>query len=253
MTVSEREQRILGIIETARAKRARFKDPRITMAHGAGGKATQTMIEGLFVPAFESPALAAMGDAGGVRVDGVDLAMTTDSFVVKPIRFPGGSIGELAVNGTVNDLAMSGARPLALSLSLILEEGLDAAELRAEVAAIAAAAAAAEVEIVAGDTKVVERGHADQMYVCTTGIGRIDPRASLSPGEPAPGRPHPRLRGAREPRHGDHARPRRVRARVRDRLRHVLAVARGRRPDGGGRAVAAHACATPRAAASPRC
>ena len=111
------------------------------MAHGAGGKATQTMIEGLFVPAFSSPALAAMGDAGAV--DGTDLAMTTDSFVVKPITFPGGSIGELAVNGTVNDLAMSGARPLALSLSLILEEGLESDELRAEVAAIAAAAAAA--------------------------------------------------------------------------------------------------------------
>jgi hydrogenase expression/formation protein HypE len=185
--VSDREQKILGIIETARAKRAKFKDPRITMAHGAGGKATQTMIEGLFVPAFASPALAAMGDAGGISVDGADLAMTTDSFVVKPIRFPGGSIGELAVNGTVNDLAMSGARPLALSLSLILEEGLDTDVLRAEVAAIAAAAEAAEVEIVAGDTKVVERGHADQMYICTTGLGRIDPRASLSPANLRPG------------------------------------------------------------------
>jgi hydrogenase expression/formation protein HypE len=182
---SSREQKILGIIETARAKRAKFKDARITMAHGAGGKATQTMIEGLFVPAFSSPALAAMGDAGAV--DGTDLAMTTDSFVVKPITFPGGSIGELAVNGTVNDLAMSGARPLALSLSLILEEGLESDELRAEVAAIASAAAAAEVQIVAGDTKVVERGHADKMYVCTTGVGRIDPRGSLSPAALQPG------------------------------------------------------------------
>ena len=107
--------------------------------------------------------------------------------MVKPIRFPGGSIGELAVNGTVNDLAVSGARPLALSLSLILEEGLGADELRAEVEAIAAAAAAAEVEIVAGDTKVVERGHADEMYVCTSGIGRVDPRAALSPRAIRPG------------------------------------------------------------------
>ena len=185
MTVSERERRILGIIETARAKRPRFKDERITMAHGAGGKATQTLIEGLFVPAFASPALDVLGDAGGVA--GTDLAMTTDSFVVRPLRFPGGSIGELAVNGTVNDLAMSGARPLALSLSLILEEGLDSDVLRAEVAAIASAAAAADVAVVAGDTKVVERGHADQMYVCTTGVGRLDPRAALSPAALRPG------------------------------------------------------------------
>ncbi len=106
--------------------------------------------------------------------------MTSDSFVVKPLRFPGGSIGELAVNGTVNDLAMSGAQPLALTVSLILEEGLDADVLRAEVEALATAARAAEVEIVAGDTKVVERGAADQMYICTTGIGLVDPRAGLA-------------------------------------------------------------------------
>ncbi len=186
-TVSDREQKILGIIETARAKRAKFRDTQITMAHGAGGRATQGLIEGLLVPAFDSRTGADMGDAGAVSVDGLDLALTTDSFVVKPIRFPGGSIGDLAVNGTVNDLAMAGARPLALSLSLILEEGLPAAELRHEVEAIAAAARAADVEIVAGDTKVVERGHADSMYVCTTGLGRIDPRASLSPRGIRPG------------------------------------------------------------------
>jgi hydrogenase expression/formation protein HypE len=185
--VSDREERILGIIETARAKRPKFKDAQITMAHGAGGKATQTLIEGLLVPAFGSAALATLADAGTVRVDGTDLAMTTDSFVVKPIRFPGGSIGELAVNGTVNDLAMAGARPLALTLSLILEEGLPADELRGEVEAIAAAAETAGVEIVAGDTKVVERGHADAMYICTTGVGRVDPRASLSPAGLRPG------------------------------------------------------------------
>ena len=150
--VSEREQKVLGIIETARGKRAKFRDKQITMAHGAGGKATQTLIEGLFVPAFRSDSLEAMGDAGTVTVDGVGLALTTDSFVVKPIRFPGGSIGELAVNGTVNDLAMAGARPLALTLSLVLEEGLAADDLRAEVEAIAAAARGAGVEIVAGDT-----------------------------------------------------------------------------------------------------
>jgi hydrogenase expression/formation protein HypE len=185
--VTDREQRVLGIIETARSKRPRFKDANITMAHGAGGKATQTLIEGLFVPAFASPALAALADAGTLCVGEAEIAITTDSFVVKPIRFPGGSIGELAVNGTVNDLAVAGARPQALTLSMILEEGLDADVLRAEVEAIASAAAVAGVEVVAGDTKVVERGHADQMYLCTTGVGMVDPRAQLTPAGLRPG------------------------------------------------------------------
>jgi hydrogenase expression/formation protein HypE len=183
----DREQRILGIIETARSKRPKFRDERITMAHGAGGKATASLIEGLLVPAFASPALDVLGDAGVLTVGGVDLALTTDSFVVKPIRFPGGSIGDLAVNGTVNDLAVAGARPLALTLSLVLEEGLGADELRAEVDAIARAAQAAGVQVVAGDTKVVERGHADSMYICTAGLGLRDPRASLSPAGLRPG------------------------------------------------------------------
>ena len=185
--VSEREQKVLDIIETARSKRARFKDDHITMAHGAGGKATETLIEGLLLPAFDNETLAAMADAGTVTIDGTGLAITTDSFVVKPIRFPGGSIGELAVNGTVNDLAVAGARPVALSLSLILEEGLGADELRAEVDAIAGTAKSAGIAIVAGDTKVVERGSADGMYVCTTGIGHVDPRAVLSPASIRPG------------------------------------------------------------------
>jgi hydrogenase expression/formation protein HypE len=179
--VSDREQRILGIIETARSKRARFKDERITMAHGAGGRATQTLIEGLLAPAF---GIEGLDDAAAV---GTDLALTTDTFVVKPLRFPGGSIGELAVNGTVNDLAMAGARPLALTVGLVLEEGLDAGVLRAEVAAMAEATRVAGVAIVAGDTKVVERGHADGMYVCTTGLGRRDGRATLDPASARPG------------------------------------------------------------------
>jgi len=157
------------------------------MAHGAGGKASLTLIEGLLVPAFGSTSLEQLDDAGTVTINGIGLALTTDSYVVKPIRFPGGSIGELAVNGTVNDLAVTGARPLALTLSLVLEEGLGADELRAEVDAIAEAARVAEVEIVAGDTKVVERGHADSMYICTTGIGQIDGRADLSPSALRPG------------------------------------------------------------------
>ncbi len=185
--VSEREQKILGIIETARSKRAKFRDERINMAHGAGGKATQSLIEGLLVPAFASETLDELADAATISVGDMELAFTTDSYVVKPMRFPGGSIGELAVNGTVNDLAVSGARPLALSLSLILEEGLAAEDLKAEIAAIAGAARQAGVEVITGDTKVVERGHADGMYVCTTGIGRRDPRARLSPAALRPG------------------------------------------------------------------
>ena len=187
MAVSDREQRVLGIIETARGKQRKFRDEQINMAHGAGGKATQSLIEGLLVPAYGGEALAELGDSGLFAVDGAELALTTDSYVVKPLRFPGGSIGELAVNGTVNDLAVSGARPVALSLSLILEEGLSTEELRHEVEAIARAARAAEVQIVAGDTKVVERGHADGMYICTTGIGRRDARARLSPAGLRPG------------------------------------------------------------------
>jgi hydrogenase expression/formation protein HypE len=182
-----REERILSIIETARSKPARFKDERVTMAHGAGGKATQTMIEGLFVPAFGSETLARMADAAVLDAGGARLALTTDAFVVKPLRFPGGSIGELAVNGTVNDLAAAGARPLAITVALVLEEGLEAAVLREEVEAMARAASAAAVEIVAGDTKVVERGHADGMYVCTTGVGLRDERADLRPDGLRPG------------------------------------------------------------------
>src|SRR4029077_12440870 len=136
--------------------RVRFRDARIEMAHGAGGKASRRLIEGLIVPLLGGPLLAPLADAAHLDVDGARIAMTADSFVVRPLRFPGGSIGELAVNGTVNDLAVSGARPLALSLSLILEEGLPSDDLRAEVDAIARAAREAGVTIVTGDTKVVE-------------------------------------------------------------------------------------------------
>lgn len=183
----DREERVLRIIETARSKQPRFLDERITMAHGAGGKASQSLIEGLLAPTLGGDPLAELADAAMLTVDGRSLALTTDSFVVKPLRFPGGSIGELAVHGTVNDLAVSGARPLALSVSLVLEEGLGASELRIEVEAMAAAAAAAGVEVVTGDTKVVERGRCDGMYVCTTGLGQVDPRARLSPAAMSPG------------------------------------------------------------------
>jgi hydrogenase expression/formation protein HypE len=185
--VSAREQKVLNIIETARAKRQKFRDAQITMAHGAGGKATASLIEGLLVPAFANESLEVLADAGTVSVLGGTIAMTTDSFVVNPISFPGGTIGELAVNGTLNDVAMAGAKPVALTLSLILEEGLSADILKEQVAAIAAAAADAGVPIIAGDTKVVERGACDQMYICTTGIGVLDERSSLSPAFLQPG------------------------------------------------------------------
>jgi hydrogenase expression/formation protein HypE len=174
------EEHVLGLIERVKAKPLKFRDEQITMAHGAGGKATLALIEGLLAPTLDVQQLDDSATVG-------DLAVTTDSVVVKPIRFPGGSIGELAVNGTVNDLAVAGARPLALSLSMVLEEGLPADVLRAEVEAIARAAEAAGVQVVAGDTKVVERGHADQMYLSTAGVGPVDGRASLSPSSLRPG------------------------------------------------------------------
>ena len=194
-----------------------------------------------------------MGDAGALTVDGVDLALTTDSFVVKPIRFPGGSIGELAVNGTVNDLACGGARPLALSLSLILEEGLASDVLRAEVDAIAEAAREAGVEIIAGDTKVVERGHADQMYVCTAGIGRRDPRANVAPDAIRPG--DRVLLSGTVGEHGTAIMLARgefeLESSIESDTRSLWPVVDALLGDGRARRCAA--CATRRAAASPRC
>jgi len=154
--------------------KVRFREPQIEMAHGAGGKATRRLIDGLFVPLLYGVqgAHAELSDAAHVEIDGTRVAITTDSFVVRPLRFPGGSIGELAVNGTVNDLAVSGATAVALVVSFVLEAGLPSGALESEVRAMASAARAAGVSIVGGDTKVVEHGKADQMYIATTGIGR---------------------------------------------------------------------------------
>jgi hydrogenase expression/formation protein HypE len=174
-------------IEAMRRRRPRFVDERITMAHGAGGKASRQLVEGLIVPLLANPALEALGDAALLSVNGTRLAFTTDAFVVRPIRFPGGSIGELAVNGTVNDLAVTGARPVALSAGLILEEGVGTDIVRAEMAAMGEAAARAGVPVVAGDTKVVERGHCDSMYIVTTGVGVVEPGISLAPARVQPG------------------------------------------------------------------
>ncbi|MBA2441066.1 MAG: hydrogenase expression/formation protein HypE [Rubrobacter sp.] len=182
-----REQRVLDALEQNRRRPPKFDAPRIDMSHGAGGKATHKLIEGLLLPALENPALAPLSDAARIPFGDSYLALTTDSFVVRPLVFPGGSIGELAVNGTVNDLAVSGATPLGLSAALIIEEGLDTEVLRREVEAMAAAAEQAGVPIATGDTKVVERGKGDGLYVVTTGVGVADPELDLSTASVRPG------------------------------------------------------------------
>jgi len=185
--VSEREQKILGIIETARGKRAKFRDEHINMAHGAGGKATQSLIEGLLAPAFDNETLSEMADAGALTVDGAELALTTDSYVVRPILFPGGDIGSLAVHGTVNDLAMSGARPLYLSAGFILEEGLPMKSLWRVVCSMRDAARQCGVQIVTGDTKVVDKGDGDGLFINTAGIGSIEHSLKILPTSVRPG------------------------------------------------------------------
>ncbi|MBA3892129.1 MAG: hydrogenase expression/formation protein HypE [Gemmatimonadales bacterium] len=165
----------------------RFRDPQIEMAHGAGGKASRRLVEGLIAPLLGGPLLGPLMDAAVLELGAERVALTADAFVVRPLRFPGGSIGELAVNGTLNDLAMAAARPAALVVTLVLEAGLAASVLEAEVRAIAAAAERAGVGVVGGDTKVVEHGKADGMYITTTGLGIVDPRARLSPAAVRPG------------------------------------------------------------------
>jgi hydrogenase expression/formation protein HypE len=165
----------------------RFRDPQIEMAHGAGGKASRRLVEELFAPLLFGNTPGALGDAAQVEISGIKVAITTDSFVVKPLIFPGGSIGELAVNGTVNDLAVSGAKAEALVVTYVLEAGLPMPVLEAEVRAMGQAAHRAGVRIVGGDTKVVEHGKADQMYITTTGIGRLLRGVSIDPRSVRPG------------------------------------------------------------------
>src|SRR5579884_1918532 len=135
-----------------------FRDPQIDMSHGAGGKASRRLIENLFAPLLFGSSSEPLGDAAFIDFPGISLAITADSFVVKPLRFPGGSIGELAVNGTANDLAVSGARPEALVVTYILEAGLPSETLEAEARAMGCAAVSAGMAILGGDTKVVEHG-----------------------------------------------------------------------------------------------
>src|SRR6202046_1312543 len=157
-----------------------FQHPQIVLGHGSGGKLTADLIDQVFLPAFKNPILDKLDDQAVVTVGGARLAFTTDSFVVTPIFFPGGDIGQLAVNGTVNDLAMSGARPLYLSAAFILEEGLPSQDLRRVVDSMGVAARAAGVQLVTGDTKVVNRGKGDQIFITTTGIGIIGRPVNIS-------------------------------------------------------------------------
>jgi hydrogenase expression/formation protein HypE len=159
----------------------------VLLGHGGGGKLTADLIRGLFVPAFDNPALARLDDQAIVRIEGLRLAFTTDSFVVKPLFFPGGDIGSLAVYGTVNDLAMGGARPLFLSVAFILEEGLPLETLRRVTASVQQAARATGVEVVTGDTKVVEKGSGDGLFVTTSGLGVVPEGVDLSALQVRPG------------------------------------------------------------------
>jgi len=161
--------------------------PAIVMGHGGGGKLGNELVEHLFLPAFRNPALENLGDAAVIDVGSGRIAISTDSFVVQPLFFPGGSIGELAVNGTVNDLAVSGAIPKFLTAGFILEEGFPLAQLAAIVEAMAKAAAIAGVKIVTGDTKVVERGHGDGCYINTAGVGLLREGINVGPHLARPG------------------------------------------------------------------
>jgi len=169
------------------AGKIRFREPQIEMAHGAGGKASRRLVEGLFAPLLFGSAIGPLGDAAHIQINGTRIAMTTDSFVVKPLSFPGGSIGELAIHGTVNDLAVSGAKAEAMVVTFVLEAGLPTNILEAEVRAMGKAAQQAGVVIAGGDTKVVEHGKADRMYVTTTGIGRPIPGVEISVQSVKPG------------------------------------------------------------------
>jgi hydrogenase expression/formation protein HypE len=159
----------------------------VQLGHGSGGKMSAALIRERFLPFFDNPVLRQLGDAGVVAVHGGEVAISTDTFVVSPLEFPGGNIGSLAVHGTLNDLAMMGARPQFLSTGFILEEGLPFDVLDRAIAAMAAAARENGVALVAGDTKVVDRGKADGLYVNTTGIGLIEPQFRPRPDAVKPG------------------------------------------------------------------
>jgi hydrogenase expression/formation protein HypE len=182
-----REQDVLEAVERRRRLKPKLKDELVTLAHGAGGKASHALVDSLFLEELGNPLLEPLADAALFERGGTRLALTTDSFVVKPLFFPGGDIGALAVHGTVNDLVVVGARPLYLSAGFIVEEGFPTADLRRVASSMAAAAREAGVAVIAGDTKVVEKGKGDGLYVNTAGIGALEREAELSPAHVRPG------------------------------------------------------------------
>ncbi|VAW04844.1 [NiFe] hydrogenase metallocenter assembly protein HypE, partial [hydrothermal vent metagenome] len=161
--------------------------PNVVMGHGGGGKLSSELIEHLFLPAFGGNRLAELADAALIDLPPGRVAVSTDSFVVRPLFFPGGNIGELAINGTVNDVAMRGARPMFITVGFILEEGLPLGDLGMVAESMATAAKRAGVEIVTGDTKVVDRGHGDGIYINTTGIGVVPNGVEIGPQQIRPG------------------------------------------------------------------
>jgi len=183
----DREQQVLDRIDRARRRAPRVREERITMSHGAGGKATQTLVEAIFLDAFRNPLLEPLEDSASLLLGGARVALTTDSYVVSPLFFPGGDIGDLAVNGTVNDLSVTGAAPLYLSAGFILEEGFPVADLTRIAGSMRDAAAAAGVSVVTGDTKVVQRGKADGCYINTAGVGLLTREVSLGVARARPG------------------------------------------------------------------
>src|ERR1700741_5042192 len=179
---------VIERIESFRRRRPRLLDDHVTLAHGAGGKASAALVDAVFIEAFRNPLLESLGDGAVITLPGGErLVMSTDSFVVQPRRFPGGSIGELEVHGTANDRAVAGAVPQWISAAFVLEEGFPIAELKEIVADMAAAAAARGAQIVTGATKAVPNGAADVLFITTTGVGVIPVGRQLSPASVRPG------------------------------------------------------------------
>jgi hydrogenase expression/formation protein HypE len=192
MTILPNQNPLFQKIEQVRRRQGKVRDTHINLAHGSGGKAMRDLIDDVFVKTFNNPILAqledqATFDLASLSQHGNRLAFTTDSYVVDPLFFPGSDIGELAINGTINDLAVSGAKPLYLTCSMILEEGLPVETLRRVVSSMQKAAQKAGVQIVTGDTKVVNRGCADKLFINTAGIGMIAPGMDISPRNIQPG------------------------------------------------------------------
>jgi hydrogenase expression/formation protein HypE len=186
--VGDREAVVLDRIEAFRRRRPRLTDEVVTLAHGAGGKASAALVDAVFIEAFAGDERLPLADAATLTLPtGERLSFTTDSFVVQPRHFPGGSIGHLAVHGTVNDLAVSGAKPMWLSAAFVIEEGFAVAELRDIADHMAEAATRAGVTLVTGDTKVVGKGAADGLYITTAGVGIVPPDRHLGPEQVRPG------------------------------------------------------------------